>query len=102
MKKPRQRGEKLGGEGGNPITTNFPAVIPINIIRRPLNFNGFSKLTVMKMRDLCNDLSLLNTYMMLGLRYMFHQSRRFGPPMLDINSVFLNPLVNRLTCFTHV
>ena len=48
MKKPGQRGEKLKGEGMNPTAANFPTVVPINIIRRPLNFNGFPKLAVMK------------------------------------------------------
>ena len=64
------KGRNLRGKGQNPKTTDFPPVVPINIIRSPSNLYGFPKFTVMKVRNLCNDLHLLNAYMMIGLHSM--------------------------------
>ena len=70
-KKLRERGERVRGEGGNPIATTFQVIIPINVIRGSINSNGFPKLASIKMRNFYEDLNLHNAYVMLGLHCMF-------------------------------
>lgn len=70
MKKSKEKEKKPRGKGRKPTTINFPTIIPIKITRTLLNFYGFPKFTVMKMRNLRNELSLLNAYMMFCFLWM--------------------------------
>ena len=65
-----QRKKPLRRKGRDPTSTDLPAVISVEIVRRSFNFNSFPEFTMMELSNLGNNLGLLNTNLMLGLLYM--------------------------------
>ena len=85
--------KNLGRQGRDSTPANTPTIVSIKIDRPHFKFQGLPKLTLMKMINPCNDLSLFNADVTICLFRVFCQSGGARPSMIDVGCVLINHLI---------
>ena len=62
-----------GGEKGGPVSANFQASIPVEVVWVFYDLKSFSDFTLVIVFFICNDFCVFKAYMVVCLTYMFRQ-----------------------------